>query len=41
MNAYLGGPDVVILTDAKGFSPGTVLPLLYTSVKPLAASSLQ
>ena len=33
-DAYLGGPYIVILTDAKSFSPGTVLPLLYTSVKP-------
>ena len=33
-DAYLAGSYIVILTDAKSFSPDTVLQLLYTSVKP-------
>ena len=32
--AYLGVRYKVILTDSESFSPGTVLSLLYTSVKP-------
>ena len=32
-DAYLAGSYIVILIDAKSFSPDTVLQLLYTSVK--------
>ena len=33
-DAYLVYAYTVIMTNAKSFSPRTVLPLLYTSVEP-------
>ena len=38
-DAYLACGYIVILTDAKSFSSGTDLPLLYTSVKPICQKS--